>query len=206
MRLEMGSCARKVIATLTLLIVTMPNFAFGQSFAYRDKTDFANSSEKGEVTIEAEGDSMRRGDIFHVKYTFHGNGSFEVYNWQFFNFIPLPGQLVIYDENKQYVGNLLDRGECCSQRGAVSEGWIRLSGETFLGKLAGFKVAFVPNTEFDSLSNQLPAGKYYLQMVLYKAFIFPNWFRLGGDKKPFNEMFDKSELCRSNIISVELIE
>jgi hypothetical protein len=183
-----------------------PWLALGQSFPFRDQVDIIPSSEQGKVTIEAESMRMRRDEVYHIKYSYHaGNASYDVYNWQFHTLIPLPGQLVIYDKNQQYIGDLLGRGES-SQRMVTSADWTFLSEETFLGKRLRFRAGLVPNTKFDSPNNLLPAGRYYIQLVFYRAFRSPKWVYLQDNKKPFVEMFDKSELCRSNIINVDLVD
>jgi hypothetical protein len=93
---------------------------------------------------------------------------------------PLPGQLVIYDENKKYIGDLI--GWSGGSRSGVSDDdWTFLYGETFLGKPMGFRAGLVPNTKYDSLGNLLPQGTYYIQLLLYRAFLSPNPFRTVGE-------------------------
>ena len=56
------------------------------------------------------------------------------------------------------------------------------------------------------MAQELPAGAYYIQLTLYKAFISSNLHRMVGEPVDFYKTFDKTELCRSNVIRVEVID
>ena len=60
-------------------------------------------------------------------------------------------------------------------------------------------------TAYNSEGNWLPTGEYYIQLILYKAFLSPNPYRLLGEKIDFYKTFDRAELCRSNVLKVQLV-
>jgi hypothetical protein len=189
-----------------ICILTCPGFVLCQNLLYEEKSDFANSSDKGEVLIESKHTSLRRGENYQIKYTFHVlNGSYAVYNWQFNSLRPLPGQLAIFDAGKQYIGDLI-RVTGGSQSMIRDEDWTFLYGETYLSKPLGFRAGLVPGTKYFYMENLLPVGTYYIQLILYRAFISPNPFRVEGDKIDFYKTFNKSELCRSNAIKIEIVD
>lgn len=182
-----------------------PLLAVGQTFPYREEHDFALGSDKGQVSIKLDQTVLRRGETYRVQYTFDElNSSFAVYNWQFIRLKPLPGQLAIYDANKQYIGDLIAFSGG-SQAGITDDDWTFLYGESHLGKPLGFRAGLVPNTRYDSIKNLLPTGTYYIQLIMYKAFLSPNPFRVEGERIDFYKTFDRSELCRSNAIKIEIV-
>ncbi|HXG67585.1 MAG TPA: hypothetical protein VNO70_20955 [Blastocatellia bacterium] len=138
-------------------------------------------------------------------YTFQAIGSYAVFNWQFNRLKSLPGQLAIYDASKQYIGDLL-AWEGGSRAGISDDDWTFFYGETYVGKPLDFTAGYVPLTKYGSRGNLLPAGTYYIQLILYRAFLSPNPFRTLGDKIDFYKTFDRSELCRSNAIKIEIAE
>lgn len=191
---------------LLILMFICPMLTYGQTVMYQDKSDFANNSGKGEVIIELDNTTLRRGDIYRIKYTFHDiSGSYAVYNWQFSHLLPLPGELAIYDFNKQYIGDLISWYGI--SRGRVrNDDWTFLHDETFLGTLLEFRAgSMVPHTKHRLMDNLLPTGTYYVQLILYKAFISENPFRMLGAKVDFYKTFDRSELCRSNVLKIEIV-
>jgi hypothetical protein len=150
--------------------------------------------------------SFRRGETYQIKYTFHAlNGSYAVYNWQFNSLKPLPGQLAIFDAQKQYIGDLIKYTHG-SQSGIKDDDWTFLYGESYIGKPLGFRAGLVPGTKYFAMERLLPVGTYYIQLILYRAFISPNPFRVEGEKIDFYKTFDRSELCRSNVIKTEIVD
>lgn len=190
---------------LLMLMFICPMLTYGQAIMYRDKSDFADNSGKGEVIIEFDNATFRQGDIHRIKYTFRNiRGSYAVYNWQFSSLVPLPGELAIYDFNKRHIGDLISWSG--GSRGLVSDdNWTFLHDGEFLGTLLQFRAGIVPHTRHRSMSDLLPPGTYYIQLILYKAFKSENPFRFSGDKVDFYKTFDKSELCRSNVLKIEII-
>lgn len=196
---------RKLIISLLIAII-FPPLAGGQTFPYRDQHSFALGSDKGQVSIKLDQIVLRRGLTYRLQYTFDViNSSYAVYNWQFISLKPLPGQLAIYDVNKQYIGDLIafDGG---SQAGISDDDWTFLYGESHIGKPLGFRAGLVPNTRYDSTGDLLMPGTYYIQLIMYKAFLSPNPFRVEGKKIDFYKTFDRSELCRSNAIKIDIVD
>jgi hypothetical protein len=194
----------KSLVLTALLCLICPGIVAGQSLVYQDKTDCVNGGEgKGEVTIKADSHTLRRDQSHRIKYTFHSFGSYAVYNWQFNRLLALPGQLAIYDADKRYLGDLI-AFRSGSRRGLEEEDWSFLYGESYLGKPIDFRVDHIWNSKYDV--DLLPVGTYYVQLVMSKVFFSLNPFRTFGDKPDFYETFDRSELCRSNAIRIEIVD
>jgi len=195
---------RKIIFSIVAVLMSQA-IAHAQDFQYSEKSDFANGSDKGELSIKIAEPVLRRGERYSIEYGFHvTNSSYAVYNWQFIALKPLPGQLAIYDSNKKYVGDLIAFSGG-SQVGVSDDDWTFLYGGARVGTALGFRAGSVPNTKYDWTGNLLPTGEYYIQLILYKAFLSPNPYRVVGDKIDFYKTFDRRELCRSNIIKVQFV-
>jgi hypothetical protein len=190
----------KIVAAFVVLVLVRSEVAYGQSFPYRPKTDIADPSTPGEVTIALATTTLRSGDIYTLRYTFHALNSYWVYNWQFSYLIPLPGQLAIYDKNRKYIGDLI--ANIRGSRTLISDqSWSFLSDETFVGKLLSFNAGYV-----NSLQKRLPPGTYYIQLVMYRGFLSHRPSRTPEGGPEFEKRFDRSELCRSNAIKIEIVE
>jgi hypothetical protein len=186
----------KTIAALIAILIGA-GLSYGQTtFPYREKTDVDDASRKAEVTIEIAEKVLRQNETYTIKYTFHALNSYEVYNWQFNQLLPLPGQLVIYDENMRYMGDLIAFSGG-SRRMVSDTDWTFLWGGSFVGTTLSFRAGNVPNNPGTGL---LSPGTYYIQLVLYRAFLSP---RL--DPPTFHDKFDTSELFRSNAIRVTIV-
>ena len=185
------------VLLLVSLFLSCPALAYGQAFPFREGYPFANGGDKGRVAIEMEDQRLKRDETYWAEYTFYANGSYDVYNWQFVGLLPLPGQLAVYDEKKEYVGDLLYWAGG-SQRSASDADWTFLYG--------GSRVGCSLEVRFGRMPKKLPAGVYYIQLILYKAFISPNPRRIVGEPVDFYKTFDRSELCRSNTIKLEVID
>ena len=195
----------RILIALISITLLLHVVAEGQAFPYREQIAFTMGSDKGEVTIQSEKDVIRKGETYSLRYTFHViNSSYAVYNWQFVSLKPLPGQLAIYDSNKQYLGNL-SAFTGGSQAGISDDDWTFFYGETFVGKPLAFRAGLIPNTKYD-WDHRLPSGEYYIQLIMYKAFISSNPFRLVGEKIDFYKTFDRTELCRSNVLKIQLVD
>lgn len=203
-----GFVNRMRIVILILLMTFAPCAAAGQEHAkLREEMPFKLSSgESGYAKIEIKRRRLRRGELYAVKYTFYNTGAaYRVYNCFFNRLIPLPGQLAIYDSNKEYVGDLI-RFEGGSQRRVEDDDWLLLYGGSHVGANIGFRAGYVPQTKYWNMENLLPAGRYFIQLILYKAFLSPNPYRLIGEKLDFYKTFDRSEVIRSNVIEVEMVD
>jgi hypothetical protein len=187
----------KFLLSLSLLL-SCPAIICGQTFPFRAEYPFARGDDKGRVVLEMKDQRLRRDETYSAEYTFFvTNGSYAVYNWQFVGLLPLAGQLAVYDERKEYVGDLLHWAGG-SQKVVANDDWMFLYGGSHVGRSLGVR--------FERMPQKAPAGTYYIQLILYKAFISPNPYRSIGEPIDFYKSFDRSELCRSNAIKVEVVD
>ena len=148
--------------------------------------------------LELKDQQLKRDETYSVEYTFYvTNSSYDVYNWQFNGLLPLPGQLALYNEKKEYVGDLLS-WQGGSQRTPSDGDWTFLYGGSHVGSSLGVR--------FGRVSEKLPVGTYYIQLILYNAFLSPNPQRILGKPIDFYKSFDRSELCRSNAIKLDVVD
>lgn len=183
-----------------LLIILVSSSGFAQSFKFADEHPFKLSDNQGRIEIALDQTVLQRGEQYAVNYKFtNTNSSYPIYNWQFMRLIPLPGQLAIYDADKKYIGDLI-AFECCSQSSARLADWTYLYGGSYVGASLGFHAGYVPMTKYGSTSNLLPPGQYYIQLIMYKAFVSERSSLTEEVLKDFRQNFDRSELCRSNEI------
>jgi hypothetical protein len=195
----------RLLLLLTCIISLSHTAIYGQGFKYAEKSDFAGASDKGEIAIKIADPVLKLGKAYSVEYDFHvTNGSYAVYNWQFVSLIPLPGQLAIYDSSKIYIGDLI-AFTMGSQAGISDDDWTFLHGGAHVGSALEFRAGSVPNT-YNLTHNPLPTGEYYIQLILYKAFVSPNPYRADREKIEFRKTFDRSELCRSNVLKVQIVD
>jgi len=178
--------------------------AFGQSFKFDEEHPFKLGDDQGKIEIGVDQTVLHEGEwcIVRLKFT-NTNGSYPVYNWQFVRLLPLPGQLVIYDANKEYIGDLI-AFEMGSRKSPGLNDWTYLYTGSSVGTAVGFRVGRVPSTKYMS-EGSLPPGTYYLHLILHKAFISDEPYLTEDVVKEARQRFDRSELCRSNIIKVEIM-
>jgi hypothetical protein len=211
--LTLGGRMKIIIATALILlfgigfnILTKPPPAPRPVFPYKDKTDFAYEFGKGEVSIDMVDTTLRMNELYKLKYAFHATGSYSVYNWPLSSLSTMPGELAIYDENKKYIGNLI-YSTGGSFTGIMEGYWKFLRDETYLNTSKSFRAGWVPSI---SRSHKLSPGTYYIQLILYKALLASSPFHATGDDlsarmKDFYTNFDRTELCRSNVIKVNIV-
>jgi len=194
---------------VAVILLLGPTMATAQVvFPFREETRLSLSSgEAGYTKLTLKEPQLRRGELSSVDYTFYNtNGSYWVYNWDFMRLVPLPGQLAIYDSSKQYIGDLI-QWEGGSRKGVGDSDWLFLYGGSHVGTAIPFRVGYVPMTKYGSMNSLLPAGQYFIQLILYKAFLSDNPSRIEGDNKPdFYKTFDRSAAIRSNVISIEVFD
>jgi hypothetical protein len=196
------------IIVLILMLAFAPRLVASQeSYKFHEALPLnLSSGERGYAKLSLDDGKLRRGERYVVEYTFHNtNGSYWVYNCFFNRLIPLPGQLAIYDSNKEYLGDLL-RFEGGSQKGVGDGDWLFLYGGSHVGMKLEFRAGYVPLTKYGSMGNLLPPGRYYIQLILYQAFLSTNPSRLRGDKPDFYKTFDRSAVIRSNAIQIEVVD
>ena len=197
----------RIVALMLMLMYSSLPVMGQESYKFHEATPLSlPSGERGYAKLSFDEGKPRRGERYNVEYSFYNtNGSYWVYNCFLNRLIPSPGQLAIYDSNKEYIGDLL-RFEGGSQRGVGNGDWLFLYGGSHVGTSIGFRAGYVPLTKFGSMGSLLPAGRYYIQLILYKAFLSTNPSHLIGDKPDFYKTFDRSEVIRSNAIQIEIID
>lgn len=189
---------KKRCLSLILLILSCSATLCAQTFPFREEYPFVQGGDEGRVMLELKDHRLKPDETYSVEYSFYvTNGSYGVYNWQFIRLLPLPGQLALYNDKKEYAGDFLhwDGG---SQRTPADGDWTFLYGGAHVGSSLEIR--------FGRVAEKLPAGTYYIQLILYKAYLSPNPHRILGEPIDFYKTFDRSELCRSNVIKVEIID
>src|SRR5437016_1714728 len=185
-----------------LVMISVCSVSFGQSFEFAGEHPFKLGDDQGKVEITLDNTILRKGDgcPVHVKFT-NTNGSYSVYNWQFVSLIPLPGQLAIYDSNRGYLGDLI-AFEMGSRKSPGLTDWTFLYTGSSVASWVGFRAGRVPN---HIAGGSLPAGTYYVQLILYNAFVSYHPY-FTGTGEALVKTFDRSELCRSNVVKIQIVE
>jgi hypothetical protein len=138
-----------------------------------------------------------------IKFT--GSGVF-LYNPFFNTLIPPSAGIVAFDENKQYRGNLLASSFGSSRRPGPAD-WITLSNLCYLGRIMS-----LPLPVGSDPKKGLTPGKYYLQVIYHRRFISspPVDERVGRitpeSLKNWYDKFPETDLFRSNIVEIEIVE
>jgi hypothetical protein len=192
---------------LAIILALTPFLAYGQEqLLFRDETKLKFSSgESCYAKLALEKAALRRGEAYAVEYTFYNAcGVYWIYNFSFNGLLRQPGKLAIYDADKKYIGDLIDF-EVGSRRGENHSDWVYFAQGTQISSKIRFKAGYVPLTKYGLLGELLPSGRYYVQLILYKAFFSDNPNNLGDDKPSSNKKFDKSEAIRSNAIEIQIV-
>lgn len=190
---------------IPLLLILVPHGGFAQSFKFAEEHPFKSGISQGKVEISLDQSVLQKGKLSHLDYRFtNTNGSYQIYNWKFMRGLDLPGQLVIYDSNHNYIGNLLDSVWESRGRAQLTD-WITLDGGSYVGASLGFRVGSARLTKYMA-EGSLPTGTYYIQLVLYRAFVSERPYLTEEVVEDLRRKFDRSELCRSNVIKVEITD
>jgi hypothetical protein len=195
------------VAVLGFMALT-PIFAAGQKrFPFREEMPLSLSSgEKGHAELSLPERTLQRGKRYTADYTFRNTGGgYWVYNPLFMRLIPLPGQLAIYNSKKEYVGDLIE-WEGGSQKGVTADDWFFLYDGSHVGTGLDFTAGYVPMTRNGSMNSLLPPGQYFIQLILYKSFLSEMPKYVLGNRPNFYKTFDRSEIARSNVIPVEIVD
>jgi len=179
-----------------LLILSCSPLAHGQTFPFREESSHADGADQGRLILELKDTTLKRDETYLADYTFYVPYSIhEVYNCTFNRLIPLPGQLAVYNEKKEYVGDLF-YSSGGSRRLIEDYDWTVLYDGAHVG--CHLSVNFG--------RQNLPSGVYFIQLILYRAFISPDPYRVVNEPVDFHKTYDRRELCRSNVIKVEVVD
>lgn len=135
-----------------------------------------------------------------LRFEYVGGGG-SVFNPFFSMHWPYPGELAVYDAGKKYLVDCLPVPRSEMPAGAGSH--VRLGGEgDAVSCVLKFRVASRDGRD-------LPPGKYYLQVIYYRAFTSfqppDRTHAAPGGLAHAYDGFDRSELFRSNVVEIELL-
>jgi hypothetical protein len=196
--------------TLMLALLTERDIPPTESntFLYREQAVAPASVKKGEAMLSVKPLKLRAGEKVAIDITYASRSSgHQVFNPFFSANLPPPAALMVYDAEKQVIGNYLaQRGE--SLKSAGKDDWVYLPAPnarvgTVLSQVAGQ----VPETQWARASRRLPPGRYYVQVVFYDGFFSFNNRTRPGDLEAiarFYNTFDRREALRSNVVEIEI--
>ena len=146
------------------------------------------------------------GAKFEVDIRFSNTaGGDDFYNPFLCELVPLPAKLAVYDSQKKYRGDLLER-IAGSRKTVSTNDWTYIPGNGYVGCTKRVTAGRFRNP----LYGKLPPGTYYLQMIYLKRFITLNPARTdrGGkvDQKQFDTPQAREELFRSNMIEIKFTD
>ena len=185
----------------TLLTIFISSTAYAETAKVEFKEDLKPDFQHGRVVLSLANPVLERGQDFQLDVRFTN----EEWGGPFFNVFlhnrgaAMPASLAIFDEKKNYLGNLLQWMGGSRQRNTPDD-WIRIPAGTYVGMSLSQRAGL-----FGFRLEPLPAGNYYLQMVYNKSFIAP---RPANPEKmlEFYNNFDRTELFRSNTLKVQLVD
>lgn len=140
------------------------------------------------------------GERIKVNVRFEASGlDMEIFNPFFNQLSVMPAELAVFDSNKQYLGDLLQRN-VGSFRGPTADEWINIRG--------GGSVGVTFDTDTTLHFKPLRPGKYYLQLIYKGIFLSQSPARNGIiAPEAFHRWmveYDKPDLFRSNVVELEL--
>ena len=207
---------KKIIIISIIILVSCPTLLLSEEtkVAFSKQQDLNIGSYRGCALLSVKNSQIEIGQKFSVDTRFtNKSGGAYFYNPFFGRLILLSAGLAIYNSKKEYIGNLLywERG---SQKTVTSNDWQFIPGGCYVGTPLTFTAGYVPGTAHGVMSNLLPPGEYYLQMIYYKAFISSNPHRLVSnppkDEKTiiqeFYKNFNRDELFRSNAVKIMFVK
>jgi hypothetical protein len=195
---------------LALIFVASVTTA-GDAITIRSQRDLSAGAHKGQSTISLKTQKVVTGEPFELEVRFWSGGGVYFYNPFFNSLIPPPARLAIFGADKVYIGDMLHR-DGGSRRLPAPPDWTIIPGNCYVGTTLKMQAGHVPGTQYAYRGNELPAGKYYLQMIYHGRFASaPPVTDAGPDITPENlakwkQLFTEGDLFRSNIVELELVE
>jgi hypothetical protein len=117
------------------------------------------------------------------------------YNLYWDPFIPMPGRLALYDSQKKYVCDLLERMGGSEETIATSD-WASVPASAYIGKILYVSLPY-PSYKVT------PPGKYYLQVIYLQRVVRPpSETNLRADTP---DPIGQSELFRSNAVPITVV-
>jgi hypothetical protein len=160
---------------------------------------------EGSAILTLANTKLKVGEKFMVDIRFEDGGvGGSVFNPFFNPLLPAPAALVMYNAKKEFVGNYLAPTSGSRSTPGSADYPFLPGNDCYVGVKLTFWAGH--GTGFEGKS--MPPGKYYLQVVFYRAFVTFNPTtrpaKTLGDIRHFYDGFDRGELFRSNIVEIEL--
>lgn len=124
-----------------------------------------------------------------------GGDAISCYNLYYDPLIPMPARLALYDSQKRYVCDLLERTQG-SQKSIAARDWAEVPAFCYLGRLLG---ASLPYPSY----KVIPPGDYYLQ-VIYLPRLIQTF--LESSKSHAFDFSEHTELFRSNAVPITVVD
>ncbi len=171
--------------------------------------DLDSPSYRGSATISVDKQSVPLGDPLSVDIRFLNRGADdEFYNPFLGGQTPLPARLAVFSHDHKYLGDLIER-ENVPRTTLRAEDWTFVPSLCYVGCVERLTAGYVPATA-EGISQTLPPGEYYVQLIYFNAFLAANPVKL--ERRPledevkmflqFEKNFDRAELFRSNVVKV----
>jgi hypothetical protein len=203
----------RVFFALVALLAQDPEVPLPRAptFAYRDAYSLEYGfSHRGEAKLDVSDAELPIGEKFTIELRFVCNGGSNwFYNPFFSGLAPYPAAIIVYDAEKNYVGDYLYLIGGSRTRPS-SRDWIYVLGSNgTIGAEFQRIAGRVPGTRSASRATPLPPGTYYLQAVYFNAFIGlnreSNTLYAPERTDELMRHFDTNELFRSNVVEIKLL-
>ncbi len=163
----------KNLSFLFLLLTGTVLFAVGRGvYPYKAYHQQAGA-QPGYATITLDNTRVKIGEKFTVHLRFYSNTNNDFFNPFFQPLRPMPACLVLYDQQHNYLGTLMDTATISARRTVRASDWCYIPAGSFIGTPLG---PFIAGNGLNAIimKHSLPAGDYYLQVVYFKAFVAPS--------------------------------
>jgi hypothetical protein len=191
-----------ILAIAAVLMMTNGILSSAQGIPKEDFVAVQNlntGASQGYAVLSINQSTVKLGKKYSIEIRFYNTrGGEYFYNPFFQKLIPLPGQLAIYDKDKNYIADLLT-WQGGSRRTVGASDWTFVPSNCFVGTTLHTTAGYNPA----SVQRKLPEGEYYLQMIYFRAYSTAHR-PAEGKSAPANfyQEFDRSSLLRSNAIKI----
>lgn len=199
------------IVLITVCLCSPSTLIAGDAVTLQAERDLNDGLYQGKATISVQHVKIARGADVALDARYINHGVPYLFNPYFNRLTDQPAILAIFDSEKHYIGDLRRQVLGSYVRPGIGD-WVQIPAGGYAGVTLGFTAGMVPGTQFMGRGNELPAGKYYVQLIYRRSFatkaptrgdsatIEPNdldaWFRHGA----------ALDLFRSNILEIELVD
>lgn len=164
------------------------------SFTFKPGYPLEMGTHKGSAILSSRSPVNNQQDVFTLDICFVNKSGGDYFFNPFFNqLLPLPAQVALFDQNGNYIKDMVDRIHG-SHRVIDQNSWTWIPDDSYVG--APLRVTFA----------NIPDGKYSLQVIYYRRFVSRYQTAQSLSEHAWesndNPDFSTSELFRSNVISV----